>query len=601
MVAAYGSIASLGAAVRPTVGGFSLWAFFAALLAGSAMVQTMNCLVLYLAWDSSAAASAALYHARGGASDKAASPTPAPDAAPLPMGQQLSSDFVLVSTTIALQFVQAALLAAALATMWRNARRASLPSAWALYTIAILAWGGQYLAAEIIGGEDALILTNVAVHRRAEVETAAELWLRLTLYTSISIQTLCGLGDVVPSSVWCRVLSGAQMLFGVAANAGFVLVVHRWFARAAAQGNGSGALRRGGGSFAALRPTSAAEDDDDDAAAAANPFARERYDSTEDAATRTAFTKQRAAGAGGDERSPSARIATEAEWPCLDCAACDAAWCDNGLCFCSAAPLCECIAAARRALQRVLLATSLLAFGCTVLTLWWTHGKPSHGAAIVAVAALQAVQLASVLFSAWQYVFDPARLSVLFLAQAFLALCLNFAGMYRLLWLCAEAGGAEVVGGAHGLHAAAALPLPPFHIPDRRDAVHAFDYAASGGRGADGARAAARSVRPGGRGEFLGMDGAPLPFAAVLADLLYLSVEVMTGAGFGDVLPLATLSRVLVSAQMLVSVFFSVLLAARSLPEGIAGAAAERGSSGARRRASSPVRTRPLDDGEAIL
>ena len=197
MAAKYGSIATRGTAVPPTVGGFSLWAFFAALLAGSAMVQAMNCLVLYLAWDSSAAASAALYRASGGSGAREeASPTMAPVAAPRPMGQQLSSDFVLVATTIALQFVQAALLAAALATMWRNARRASLPSAWALYTIAILAWGGQYLAAEIIGGEDALILTNVAVHRRAEVETAAELWLRLTLYTSISIQTLCGLGDV---------------------------------------------------------------------------------------------------------------------------------------------------------------------------------------------------------------------------------------------------------------------------------------------------------------------------------------------------------------------------------------------------------------------
>ena len=709
---------------RPTVGGFSLWTFFLGLLVGSAMLQAMNCLVLSLAWDTTNAASAAAHLAAMTAAaitttnPPQASPAAAtvfPTAQPTTAaaagsrsradspGERLSSDLVLVSATIALQFIQLCLFAVALVALYRNARRASLPSAWAVYYIAILFWGGQYLAAEIIGGDDALILTNVAVHRRAEVESAAELWLRIALYTSVSIQTLCGLGDVVPSSVWCRLLSATQMLFGVAADAAFVLVVHRWFARSAASGGrgrsssgssssisdaavGSNGRGYGGGGYGAVATNS------EEGGGGGNPFARRTTSSSSssrvriesgpsptdfDALTRTAFTPSRGAkgGRGGGlipgqagamrVRGPSeeelrrvgggveagnagkARVGSaaadaeaakqegepievEAEWPCLECTcvhrACSTLTsCDNALCFCSATPLFNCIGALRRALQRVLLLLSLCMFACTVLTLWWTHGKPSHAIAIVAVAGLQVTQLSTVLFSAWQYIFDPRELSVSFLAQAFLALTITFAGMYRLLWLITESSGGEIVGGGggtphhahHGAHAAPPLPLPPFHIPDRRDAASSFDYAASGAtvdaRRRDGVitPSIAAQLRPGGRGEFLGVDGAPLPFAAVLADLLYLSVEVMTGAGFGDVLPLAAASRLLVSAQMLVSVFFSVLLAARSIPAGVllgGGGGGGGGGDGARnaagcgggRRSSSPVKTAG-DDRAAII
>jgi len=121
----------------------------------------------------------------------------------------------------------------------------------------------------------------------------------------------------------------------------------------------------------------------------------------------------------------------------------------------------------------------------------------------------QALQIGSVLSTSWKFVRHVDEITISFLLQAFVAVCLTFSGLYNLFFAFSPAN-------------------------DKCFSLVSYELGKT-------------------------------PFYQIIAQLFYYSVATMTSAGFGDVYPRKWYTRLLASTQMLISVLFTVVILGRGV------------------------------------
>lgn len=121
----------------------------------------------------------------------------------------------------------------------------------------------------------------------------------------------------------------------------------------------------------------------------------------------------------------------------------------------------------------------------------------------------QMLQIGSVIMTSWKFVRHVDEITTYFLAQAFVAICLTFSGLYNLFFAFAPANDK-------------AFSLIDFEV------------------------------------------GKTSP-ESVISQLLYFSVATMTSSGFGDIYPRKWHTQLLVSLQMLLAVFFVCIALGRGV------------------------------------
>lgn len=175
-----------------------------------------------------------------------------------------------------------------------------------------------------------------------------------------------------------------------------------------------------------------------------------------------------------------------------------------------------CVRQIRQFMRRYLIVVSLVIYTSNLTMLQYLERESdvlnnyNYRLGVVGMECIfQALQIGSVLSTSWKFVRHVDDITISFLFQAFVAVCLTFSGLYNLFFVFSPAN-------------------------DKCFSLVNYEVGKT-------------------------------PFYSIIPQLFYYSVATMTTAGFGDVYPRKWYTRLLASIQMLVSVLFTVVILGRGV------------------------------------